>query len=124
MKLVYVESPYAGEIEINVAYAQEAMADCLSRGESPFASHLLYTQPGILKDNIPAERAQGIAAGFAWAKHADLVVVYVDLGITPGMLKGIERAEKSGQPIEQRHLPGWTPRELEDLRGFLRSIGR
>jgi hypothetical protein len=38
----------------------------LLRGESPIASHLLYTQPGILKDDVPEERPLGIEAGLAW----------------------------------------------------------
>ena len=50
MRLVIVESPYAGDIEANVAYARACLGDCLSRGEAPFACHLLYTQPGVLRD--------------------------------------------------------------------------
>lgn len=55
MRMVIVESPYAGDIERNVAYARACIADCLKRGEAPFASHLLYTQPGVLDDGVPAE---------------------------------------------------------------------
>jgi len=40
MKLVVIESPYAGDIEANVKYARECMSDCLKRGEAPIASHL------------------------------------------------------------------------------------
>lgn len=106
MKLVVIESPYAGNVELNLRYLREAMADCLFRGESPYASHGLYTQPGVLRDDVPAERARGIRAGFAWGEKADLVAVYEDLGVTPGMLAGIERATKRGQPVEHRRL-GW-----------------
>ena len=63
MRLVILESPYAGDIERNVAYARECIRDCLLRGESPIASHLLFTQPGILRDDVPAERELSIAAG-------------------------------------------------------------
>jgi hypothetical protein len=87
MKLVVLESPYNGkdklEIERNKTYARRAMADALSRGEAPLASHLLYTQPGILKDSDPAERALGIAAGLAWGAVAEATIVYADLGISP-----------------------------------------
>jgi hypothetical protein len=48
MKLVIIESPYAGDVEPNVAYAKAAVLDCLSRGEAPYASHLFFTQDGIL----------------------------------------------------------------------------
>ena len=55
MELVVLESPFAGNVEMNIHYARACMADCLARGEAPFASHLLYTQPGILDDDIPEE---------------------------------------------------------------------
>ena len=52
MKLVIIESPYAGDIEKNVAYARDCVRDSLMRGEAPYASHLLYTQPNILDDYL------------------------------------------------------------------------
>src|SRR5258707_638045 len=39
MRLVILESPFAGEVETNKVYAQAAVRDCLGRGESPIASH-------------------------------------------------------------------------------------
>ena len=80
MRLVVLESPYAGNVERNVAYARACLADCLARGEAPIASHLLYTQPGVLDDTNPEQRKLGINAGFAWNRFADAVVVYEDLG--------------------------------------------
>lgn len=105
MRLVIVESPYAGDIEKNVRYARACMADCIRRGEAPFASHLLYTQEGILRDDVPGERKLGIDAGFAWGKKADATVVYTDLGISPGMQKGIDEA-KPWRPVYYRTLGG------------------
>jgi hypothetical protein len=66
VRRVIVESPFAGDIEANVIYARAAVRDCVLRGEAPIASHLLFTQPGILDDNVPEERALGIEAGLAW----------------------------------------------------------
>ena len=105
--LVIVESPYGGtedKIEEHVAYARAAMADCLARGEAPYASHLLYTQPGVLRDGDPAERALGIAAGLAWGEVAQRTVVYLDHGVTAGMHLGIAAAENAGRPVEYRSL--------------------
>lgn len=85
MILTIIESPYAGDIDRNVRYARACMADSLKRGEAPLASHLLYTQPGILDDSIAEERALGIAAGLAWLKVADRHVFYTDLGWSSGM---------------------------------------
>ena len=115
-RLVIVESPYAGDVERNVAYARAALADCLRRGEAPFASHLLYTQPGVLDDDIPHERAWGIDAGLAWGSVADATVLYTDLGISRGMEYGIAAAEKAGRPIEERTLGiGWIGFETRRL---------
>jgi hypothetical protein len=106
MRLVCIESPYAGDIEANLTYARACMADSLRRGEAPIASHLLYTQPGILDDTVPTERLQGIHAGFAWNQHAEATVVYLDRGISKGMCYGIEAAQQAGRPVEYRSLEG------------------
>ena len=110
MELVLIESPYAGDIETNVAYARAAMRDCLHRGEAPYASHLLYTQPGVLDDGIHSERALGIEAELCWGRVASKTVVYTDLGITEGMKLGIERAVAQGRPVESRSLEEWRDR--------------
>lgn len=107
MRLVIIESPYSGDIPRNMAYAKAAMRDCLFRGEAPYASHLLLTQPGILDDTDPAERALGIATGLAWGAKADATVVYRDLGVTPGMQGGIERALRERRKVEYREIRGW-----------------
>ena len=114
MRRVIVESPYRGDpgtpygdLERNLAYLDAALADCLARGEAPFASIPLYARPGILDDTVPAERSLGIEAGLTWGRQAEATVVYVDLGISPGMQLGIERATQEGRPVEKRSIPGW-----------------
>lgn len=107
MKRVVVESPFAGNITRNVRYARAAMRDCLLRGESPYASHLLYTQVGVLDDFIPAERELGIKAGFEWRQSAEKTVVYIDFGVSKGMQYGIQDAEERGCPVEYRTLEGF-----------------
>jgi hypothetical protein len=104
LKLVILESPYAGDIEANVEYARACVRDALSRGEAPIASHLLYTQPGILRDDVPEERQWGIDAGLAWKAVAHGSVVYTDRGITKGMQYGIAAAERAGLPVEFRSI--------------------
>ena len=106
MRLVILESPYAGDIEANVEYARAAVRDSLARGEAPIASHLLYTQPGILRDEVLAEREWGINAGLAWRKVAEATVVYTDRGITKGMEYGIAAAQAQGIPAFERSLAG------------------
>ena len=104
MKLVVIESPYAGDVEANINYARACMADSLARGEAPIASHLLYTQPGILDDDTPAERDKGIAAGLAWARHAEMMVFYLDLGWSKGMEAAHEFAMYLRLPTEYRRI--------------------
>lgn len=108
MMRVLIESPYAGDVERNLRYLRACMRDCLSRGEAPFASHALYTQPGVLDDDDPAERALGIAAGLEYHGAVDYVVVYSDLGLSDGMKHGITIAIERGLDVEYRKLPGWT----------------
>lgn len=71
MQLVILESPFAGNIVENITYGRMALRDCLLKGEAPIASHLLYTQSGVLNDDIPEERQLGINAGLEWGKVAD-----------------------------------------------------
>ncbi len=108
MRLVIVESPYQGNVARNTRYARACLRDCLMRGEAPFASHLLYTQDGALRDAIPKERDLGIAAGLAWGAGADATVVYIDLGLSDGMKEGIKDAHRHGRSVETRQLgAGW-----------------
>jgi hypothetical protein len=110
MRRVIVESPCAGftdaERNANTEYAKAAMLDSLGRGEAPLLSHLLYTQ--VLNDDVPDQRRQGIAAGLAWGEFAEATIVYIDLGLSSGMMHGINDAVKCDRPVEFRRLAGWT----------------
>jgi hypothetical protein len=112
VELVIIESPYAGNVELNLKYAKMCVLDCLKRNEAPYASHLFFTQPDILDDTIPEERDLGIKAGLCWGEKAEKTVVYHDLGITPGMDRGIKRAMELNRPIEYRTLPKIQIRNL------------
>lgn len=104
LRLVIVESPYAGDIEANVAYARRCLRDSLARGEAPIASHLLYTQEGVLRDDVPEERRQGIEAGLAWRAVADVAVFYVDRGWSRGMLEAASLYDREGKPYLVRQI--------------------
>lgn len=104
MRRVILESPFAGDVEANMAYARRALRDSLHRGEAPIASHLLYTQPGVLDDTDPDERKLGIEAGLAWGPQAEATVVYADRGISPGMRQGMDRARAEGRAVEVRFI--------------------
>lgn len=104
-KLVVVESPYAGDVERNVAYLNALLKDLLRRGLYPYASHRFF--PGILNDDIPAERKLGIEAGLAWGRRAYRTIVGVDLGVSPGMQLGLDAARAEGREVEEVSLEGW-----------------
>jgi len=127
--IVIIESPYAAKnpdgsldhigIEINVEYARACMRDSLLRGEAPYASHLLYTQPVVLRDEVPEDRELGITAGFEFKRVADVIAVYTDLGISPGMQRAIDLERESNieslryeghckSRIDERSLPEWA----------------
>ena len=110
MKRVIIESPYAADteegIDLNEAYGELAMHDCLvNHNESPYASHLLYTRRFVLRDDVPEDRKLGIEAGFYWRDVSDKTVFYKDLGMTDGMILGVEDCKKKGKPYEVRNLP-------------------
>ena len=97
MKLVIIESPLSARsrqaIEENKRYAKECFRDSLMRGEAPFRISPFLRSAWTLNDLIPQERDLGMQAGFAWGSKAELVAIYTDKGISPGMKMGIKIAE-------------------------------
>ena len=104
MELVAVESPFAGEVELNIKYARRCVMDCLRRGEAPYASHLFFTQEGLLDDTVPDERTLGIMAGKAWEECAKKSAVYVDRGVSSGMELGVKLARAAGRKVVRRRF--------------------
>lgn len=100
--IVIIESPYGANPPLFTEYARKCLKDSLMRGESPFASHLLYTQ--VLDDSKPTERELGISAGLEVARAAELTAVYMDHGVSPGMQRGIDHAVKFGRRVTYRRL--------------------
>jgi hypothetical protein len=111
MKRVCIESPFGKNVDgttadaetmkRNVKYLHRCMKDCFDRGEAPYASHAIY--PQIFDDAKPEERAAGMYAGFAWAAAAELIAVYHDYDVTPGMHKGLS-LHPHNIPVEYRQI--------------------
>ena len=108
IKKVVIESPFSGNVTENIEYTLKCIHDSHRiRKEAPIASHLLYTrypEKGHIDDDDEERRNHGIHCGFEWNKHADLVAIYTDNGITRGMKYGIEFAIKYNIPLEYRTL--------------------
>jgi hypothetical protein len=119
--LVIIESPYAGHVEENLRYLRRCLRDSILRGEAPFASHGLYTQPGVLDDTVPAERELGITSGYAWWRSADRIAFYVDRGMSSGMWRAIELAVGEGRAFDIRALDETTEskRIAEGVRAYV-----
>mgnify|MGYP006303505937 CR=1 FL=1 len=80
-----VESPYAGDVEMNEAFAENVCRFAVKAGYNPYASHLLFTR--FLDDEVAEERRAGIGCGFGWREIADEVwyCTRPDEAFTPGM---------------------------------------
>lgn len=96
MKLIYVASPYAGDIDKNTEFARKACRHVMNEGHAFFAPHLLY--PQLLNDANPYERQAGLDMGLAVLKKCDELWVCGDR-ISSGMQAEIDLAKQLGIPI-------------------------
>lgn len=96
-ELLYIISPYAGDVEKNKAYAVNCCRYAIQQGYTPIAVHLLY--PQILDDQDPAERAAGLRLGLNILEHCALAWVCGST-ISSGMTGEIQRAEQLGIPVQ------------------------
>ena len=110
MKLIYVASPYAGDIEQNTEFARKACRHVMNEGHAFFAPHLLY--PQLLDDSNPQERQAGLDMGLAMLPRCDKLWCYGDR-ISHGMHLEIEEAVRIGIPVR---------RVMEQENGFV--LGR
>jgi hypothetical protein len=104
--VVLLESPYSGNVVKNVEYAVKAMNhSCFVMKEAPIATHLLYTrrESGHVED-VPFEREHGLLCNESIMRFTDKVVVYTDLGISPGMEQAIKLARIYGRNVEYRSI--------------------
>ena len=88
--IVYICSPYAGEVSENVENARKYSRFAVDKGYIPVAPHLLF--PQFLNDNHPKERQLGLFFGNALMSKCSEVWVFGDC-ITAGMEAEIRRAK-------------------------------
>lgn len=89
--IVYICSPYAGDVETNVQKARRYCRFAVDKGYIPIAPHLLFTQ--FLNDDSPKERQLGIFFGNAVMSKCSEVWVFGDR-ISDGMEAEIKRAKR------------------------------
>ena len=92
MDLVFICSPYAGDIETNTIKAREYCRwATLCRGVVPFAPHLMNTQ--FLEEFIPEERELGINLGLEVLKFCKELWAFGSL-MSNGMTIELKRARE------------------------------
>ena len=96
MKLIYVASPYAGDIKDNIQFAKRACRFVVDEGHAFFAPHLLY--PQILDEQVPADRQLGLDMGKSVLENCDELWVFGDV-ISAGMQGEINEAHQLDMPI-------------------------
>ena len=89
MPLVYICSPYSGDVERNTSAARNYSRYAVDRGCIPLAPHLLF--PQFLRDDHPMERQLGLVFGLALLCKCAEVWVFGSR-ISPGMEAEIKRA--------------------------------
>lgn len=96
MKLLYICSPFAGDIENNLRFARAACRYAADQGCAPLAVHLLY--PQIMDDADPSEREAGIQMGLRVLASCDELWI-CGKRISHGMSCEIAEVKRLGIPI-------------------------
>jgi hypothetical protein len=91
--IVYICSPYSGDVEANVAAARRYSRFAVDKGFIPIAPHLLY--PQFLNDDDERERELGLFFGNALMSKCAEVWVFGSR-ISAGMETEIKRAKWKG----------------------------
>lgn len=97
MKRIYICSPFRAdsmnERRKYIAYARMLVIKALDSGAAPYAPHLYL--PDVLNDGDADDREKGMAAGLSFLEACDEVWVGARYGISQGMQREIEHAEKA-----------------------------
>ena len=94
--LVYICSPYAGDIETNILRAKRYCRFAVSEGGIPFAPHLHY--PQFMDDNDKEQRELGLRFALILLGKCDELWVFGDK-LSNGMSREIAKAKKRGMTI-------------------------
>ena len=104
--LVYICSPYAGDVKQNVNMARVYSRFAVKNTCIPLAPHLLY--PQFMDDGSPAERELALFMGLVLLTKCEQVWVFGGV-ISAGMAVEIAKAEKKKIPVR------YFTEELEEM---------
>ncbi|MDO4306946.1 MAG: DUF4406 domain-containing protein [Eubacteriales bacterium] len=105
--LVYICSPFAGDVENNVNMARVYSRFAVRNACIPLAPHLLF--PQFMDDSVSAERSIALFMGMVLLGKCDQIWVF-GRNISAGMAAGIEKAEKKNMLIR------YFTEELEEVK--------
>lgn len=94
--LVFICSPFAGDMEGNMKRAREYSRFAVSKDCIPIAPHLLF--PQFLEETDPAGRELGISFGLVLQSMCREMWVFGDT-VSKGMAVEIKKAGERGIPI-------------------------
>ena len=92
-KIVFICSPFAGDIEGNIMRARRYGRFAVSEQVVPIIPHLMY--PQLLDEHDPKERQLGIDMGLVLLSKCHEIWVFGDR-ISSGMAVEIKHAKRSG----------------------------
>ena len=107
--LVYICSPYSGNVEFNVTNARIYCRYALNNNCIPIAPHLLF--PQFMNDEKPADRELAMFMNMVLLSKCDELWVFGNV-VSKGMGQEIEMAEKRKMKIR------YFQYELEEVEGF------
>ena len=93
--LVYIASPFSGDVERNIERARGYCRLAVSKGYIPLAPHLHY--PQFMEDEDEEERELGLFFGLVLLGKCSEMWVFNRISI--GVAKEIEKAKQRGIPI-------------------------
>ena len=96
--MVFICSPYSGDIEHNVSEARKYCRFAVDKGYIPIAPHLFF--PQFMNDSVSAERKLGMFFGKVLMDKCAQVWVFGST-ITPGMKAELERATRKRYVIKR-----------------------
>ena len=100
--LIFICSPYRGDVESNLENARRYCRFAIRRGGIPFTPHLLFTQ--FLDDSVAHEREPGLALGLSMLSICDELWVF---GVqTAGMTLESSEAERLKIPVRRFNVFG------------------
>lgn len=96
LPLVYIASPFSGDMERNIKKAQGYCRFAISKGYIPIAPHLHY--PQFLDDEDPEERELGLR--FALILLGKCEELWIFDRVSKGMAEEIAKAKRRNMPIK------------------------